>query len=76
LLRRHRNGVNVLLRGGHICLSALPFSRALPAPVWRGGMSHEFRRELAPFGAAKVARLFNGTKQCSLLWAEFAARNV
>jgi len=26
-----------------------------------GGVSHGVRRELAPFGAAKTARLFNGT---------------
>jgi len=26
----------------------------------QGGVSHEFHRELAPFGAARVARLFNG----------------
>jgi len=25
----------------------------------QGGVSHEFRRELAPFGAARAARLFN-----------------
>jgi hypothetical protein len=48
----------VLLRGGHVGLSALPFLHALLL-FGGGGVSHEFRRELAPFGAARAARLFN-----------------
>jgi len=58
LLRRHRNGVTVLLQGGHVCLSAVPFSHALLL-FGGGGVSHEFCRELAPFEAARAALLFN-----------------
>ena len=58
LLRRHRNGLTVLLRGGHICLSALPFLHVLL--LFRGGgVSHGYHRELTPFRAARAARLFN-----------------
>jgi len=49
----------VLLQEGHVGLSALPFLHALLL-FGGGGVSHEFRRELAPFGAARPARLFDG----------------
>jgi len=46
-----------------------------------GGMSHGFRRELAPFGAARAARLFNGACARAVFAAVgqsslFAARRV
>jgi len=45
---------------GRACLSQRFAIFSCAAPVWRGDVSHEFRRELAPFGAARVARLFDG----------------
>jgi len=44
---------------GRACLSQCSAVFACAAPVLRGGVSHEFHRELAPFGVAKEARMFN-----------------